>query len=66
MNKYVVTLSQIYSYEVEAHNEDDAFDEAERLFENEMCQAVARTWWDESEVECVEHGDEDEDSDDDE
>lgn len=64
MNKYTVTFTQYWSYEVEAPNEDDAFDKAEELFERDMHQAVAHTWWDESEVECVEHGDEDEDSDD--
>lgn len=65
MNKYNITFTQYYSYEVEAHNEDDAFNEAEELFERDMRQPVARTWWDESEVECVERGDEDENADDD-
>ena len=61
MNKYTVTFTQYWSYEVAAHNEDDAFNEADELFERDMRYPVASLWYDEWNIECTERGTEDED-----
>lgn len=50
MKKYTVTFTQYSSYEVEADNEDDAVAVAEDLFETEMRDPIANTFYDEVDV----------------
>ena len=54
MPKFKVCFIQYYSYEVEAEDEDDAFDLALDDFHSEMRQPIARTYYDECEVEEIE------------
>lgn len=61
MNKYMVTFTQYNDYEVEAHNEDAAFDKAYEEFRVDMSRPIARTWYDNIEVECTRYGDDEED-----
>lgn len=52
--KYKVQFTQYYSYEVEAKDEDTAFEEAYKEFCSDMCYPVARTYYDEVEIEEIE------------
>ena len=54
MPKYAVTFAQYWEYEVEADNEDEAFDNAYHEFVSEMLYPVANTNYDEYLVEEVE------------
>lgn len=54
MPKYKVWFTQYYSYEVEAEDEDTAFEEAHEEFRSDMCYPVARTCYDEVEIEEME------------
>ena len=59
MKEFCVTFIQRYSYMVEAHDEDEAFDKAEEVFETEM-HRIVNTTWDDWEMECVsDDGDDD-------
>lgn len=49
--KYVVTFYQTTSYVVDADNEDDAFEKAEPMFHDAMRRPVARTDYDDVDVE---------------
>lgn len=55
--KYTVTFIQNHTYEVDAASYAEAEIAAYKKFKNDMCCAVARTHYDEIEIEC----DEDED-----
>ena len=57
MPKFKVWFTQYYSYEVEAENEDVAIDLALDDFHSEMRRPIARTWYDDCEVNEIE-GDE--------
>lgn len=50
--KYTVTFAKYYTYEVEAKDKREAFDEAHGEFVNEMCNPIADTCYDEVEIEC--------------
>lgn len=50
MAKYTVFFHQIYEYEVEAENEDEAVNIAEEDFATDMRSPIANTVWDEVEV----------------
>lgn len=52
--KYKVYFTQYYSYEVEAEDEDAAVDLAYEDFESDMRRPIARTYYDECEVEEIE------------
>lgn len=54
MTKYKVWFTQYYSYEVEAEDEDTAIDLAYEDFDIEMHRPIARTYYDECEVEELE------------
>lgn len=54
MPKYKVWFTQYYSYEVEAEDEDVAIDLALDDFQSEMRRPIARTCYDEVEVEEIE------------
>ena len=54
MPKFKVWFTQYYSYEVEAEDEDVAIDLAFDDFHSEMCQPIARTYYDDCEVEEIE------------
>ena len=54
MSKYKVWFTQYYSYEVEAEDEDVAMDLALEDFYSEMCRPIARTYYDDCEVEELE------------
>ena len=56
--KYEVTFYQSLTIEVEAANEDDAFNKALPRFKSEMRRSIARTDYDDCDVELI---DEDED-----
>lgn len=49
--KYVVTFYQTSSYAVEDENEDEAFDKAAPLFDEDMRRPIARTDYDDVEIE---------------
>lgn len=49
--KYVVTFYQTSSYVVDAENEDEALEKAAPLFEEAMRRPVARTDYDDVEIE---------------
>ena len=49
--KYVVTFYQTSSYVVEAENEDEAFDKAAPLLDEAMRRPIARTDYDDIEIE---------------
>lgn len=63
MMKCLVTFTQWYDYTVEAVDPDEAFDKAHELFENDMRRPIARTYYDDYEIEILEESD-DEESDD--
>ena len=50
---YKVYFTQYYSYEVEAEDEDAAVDLAYEDFESDMRRPIARTYYDECEVEEI-------------
>lgn len=50
MPKFKVWFTQYYCYEVEAEDEDVAFDLAYEDFDTEMHRPIARTYYDEAEV----------------
>lgn len=52
--KYKVWFTQYYSYEVEAEDEDTAIDLALDDFHSEMRRPIARTYYDDCEIEEVE------------
>lgn len=54
MPKFKVWFTQYYSYEVEAEDEDVAIDLALDDFHSEMRRPIARTYYDECEVEEIE------------
>lgn len=54
MPKFKVWFTQYYSYEVEAEDEDVAIDLALDDFYSEMRRPIARTYYDECEVEEME------------
>lgn len=56
--KYYVTFTQYFGYDVEADSEDEAIDAATELFESDMRTPIARTDYDEVEVDR-EEGDDD-------
>ena len=60
MSGYRITFVQYHEYWVEADNEYDAVDEAEKKFEHDMLRPVAHTHYDEVEVEEEEEYEEDE------
>lgn len=49
--KYTVTFYQTSTYVVEAENEDEAFEKAEPLFNEAMRRPIARTDYDDVEIE---------------
>lgn len=49
--KYVVTFYQTTSYVVDADNEDEAFEKAEPMFSDAMRRPIARTDYDDVEIE---------------
>lgn len=57
---YTVTFVQNHTYEVEANSESEAESIAYKEFANNMRYPVARTWYDEVEIECDEEEDNDE------
>ena len=54
MPKFKVWFTQYYSYEVEAEDEDVAIGLALDDFHSEMCRPIARTYYDDCEVEEIE------------
>ena len=48
--KATIRISQCYIYKVEGEDEDDCLDKAEEMFDNEMREPIARTWYDEIEI----------------
>ena len=57
MSKFRVLFTQYYSYEVEAEDEDTAIDLALDDFHTEMRRPIARTYYDDCEVEEIEEDD---------
>ena len=49
--KYVVTFYQTSSFVVDAENEDEALDKASPLFDEAMRRPIARTDYDDVEIE---------------
>lgn len=56
---YKVVFEQYHTYEVDAKDEDEAFDVAYKEFISDMRCTVANTWYDSVDIECDEE-DEDE------
>ena len=54
MPKFKVQFTQYYSYEVEAEDENTAIDLALDDFHSEMHRPIARTYYDDCEVEEME------------
>ena len=54
MSKFKVWFTQYYGYEVEAENEDAALDLALYDFHSEMRRPIARTYYDDCEIEEIE------------
>lgn len=54
MPKFKVWFTQYYGYEVEAEDEDVAIDLALDDFQSEMRRSIARTYYDDCEVEELE------------
>lgn len=54
MSKFKVCFSQCYVFEVEAEDEDVAFDLALDDFHSEMRRPIVRTCYDECEIEEIE------------
>ena len=44
--KATICFTQYHTYEVEGKDEDDCLDKAEEMFDNEMKEPIARTWYD--------------------
>lgn len=63
MKRYTVVFTQYYEYEVKAHNEDAAFDEAYEEFRAEMSRPIARTGYDDVDIERILLDDDDEEED---
>ena len=59
MVKGKITFIQCYDYEVKGETEQDCFEEAYRLFKNDMYRPIARTGYDEVEEEYTEDDEED-------
>ena len=53
MNKYRVSFTQVHSYEVEAHSEDEAENKAYKEFEKDMYYPVANTNYDDCDIETL-------------
>lgn len=60
MKSYTVTFTQYHTYEVEAEDEWEARDKAQREFESDMYSLIANPYYDEIEVQCDEEDEEDE------
>lgn len=60
MARYTVTFSQYSVYNVEASDEDEAEDIAYEMFKADMRVPIARTYYDEVEIECDEEEEDDE------
>lgn len=56
---YTVTFSQYHTYNVEAENENEAFNSAHEEFLRDMYYPATNTWYDEVCVDCEEEEDED-------
>lgn len=59
MARYSVTFIQSYTYEVEAEDEWEAERFAHTIFKSDMCRSVARTWYDDCEIECLDEEEDD-------
>lgn len=59
MKSYTVTFVQYHTYEVEAEDENEAFDNAYDEFQSDMRCSIADTFYDYSKVECNDEDDED-------
>lgn len=59
MARYAVTFTQSYTYEVEAKDEWEAEDFAHTIFKSDMCHPIARTCYDDCEIECLEEDEDD-------
>ena len=55
--KYKVTFVQYHTYTVEAGCETEAEDMAYKEFQSDMRSSIAKTWWDDIEVEEEEEED---------
>ena len=44
--KAAICFTQYYTYEVEGEDENDCLYKAEEMFDNEMREPIARTWYD--------------------
>lgn len=56
--KYTVRFERYYTYEIEADNEDEAFDNAYEEYQSDMRYPIADTWYDWVSVDCEEDEDE--------
>ena len=65
MGVYRVTFVQNYVYQVNASNEDEAYDAAYNEYHSEMHIPVAHTHYDDLDVECLEEDEDEDDEDDD-
>lgn len=54
MPRYLVTYTQCYEYEIDAEDESEALDEAERQFKDDMYEPLCRTDWDGRHIEKIE------------
>lgn len=54
--KAIIRCTQYYTYKVEGEDEDDCLDKAAEMFDNEMREPIARTWYDEIEIIETEEG----------
>lgn len=52
--EYTVTFIQYHTYTVEADDDGEAEDKAHKEFYSDMCRSVAKTWYDDIEIECNE------------
>ena len=53
MANWKVTFTTYEEYEVEAETEEEAFELAQKKLANDRCRPPASTWYDESEIECL-------------
>lgn len=51
---YDVRFYQVFEYEIEAEDEEEAFNKAHKEFIAEMCRPIANTNYDDYEIEEVE------------
>ena len=58
---YRVTFEQYHTYEVDAKNEDEAFDKAYKEFQSDMRRSVSNTWYDAYDIDYDEDDEDDED-----